>query len=96
MQEKEQHLQQPIRFVILGVPYSIIPSDDLSEDEIHELIEYVKGLVNIYSQKGADEQQIPLLVALHIADEHRKLQASYETPLYRLVEKLHTAIEDAE
>ena len=96
MQQKEQQPQQAIRFVILGVPYSIIPNEELSEDEIHELIEYVKGLVKSYSQKGADEQQIPLLVALHIADEMRKLQASYETPLYRLVEKLHIAIEDAE
>ena len=96
MQEKEQQHQQAIRFVILGVPYSIRPSDDLSEDDILELIEYVKGLVNSYSQKGFDEQKIPLLVAFHIADELRRLQASYETPLYRLVEKLHIAIEDAE
>ena len=96
MQQKEQQPQQAIRFVILGVPYSIIPSEELSEDELHELIEYVKRLVNSYSQKGADEQQIPLLVALHIADEKRRLQASYEAPLHRLVEKLHIAIEDAE
>lgn len=95
MEEKGQE-QQSIRFVILGVPYSIRPSDDLSEDDIHELIDYVKGLVSSYSQKGYDEQKIPLLVAFHIADEMRRLQASYEAPLHRLVEKLHIAIEDAE
>ncbi len=95
MQQKEQE-QQAIRFVILGVPYSIRPSEDLSAEDIHELIEYVKGLVSSYSQKGFDEQKIPLLVAFHIADELRRLQASYETPLHRLVEKLHVAIEDAD
>ncbi len=91
MQEQEN---QAIRFVILGTPYSIKPSDDLPREDIHELIEYVKGLVESYTQKGFDEQKIPLLVAFHVADEMRRLQHFYEAPLQQLVDKLQGAIEE--
>ncbi len=80
--------------MILGTPYTIKPSEELTADNINELVEYVKNLVETYLRKGFDEQRIPLLVAFHIADEKRRLQEKYELPLHRIVERLQFAIED--
>ncbi len=93
MQEQE-HDFKPIRFVILGTPYTIKPTEDLTSDNIKELVEYVKSLVESYLRKGFDEQRVPLLVAFHIADEKRRLQEKYELPLYRIVERLQFAIDE--
>ena len=93
MQEQE-HDFKPIRFVILGTPYTIKPTEDLTSDNINELVEYVRSLVESYLRKGFDEQRVPLLVAFHIADEKRRLQEKYELPLYRIVERLQFAIEE--
>ena len=93
MQEYENNFK-PIRFVILGTPYTIRPSEELTADNINELVEYVKNLVESYLRKGFDEQRIPLLVAFHIADEKRRLQEKYELPLHRIVERLQFAIEE--
>ncbi len=93
MQEYENDFK-PIRFVILGTPYTIKPSEELTVDNINELVEYVKDLVESYLRKGFDEQRIPLLVAFHIADEKRRLQEKYELPLHRIVERLQFAIEE--
>ena len=92
MNQQEQDFM-PIRFVILGTPYTIKPTKDLTPESIHELVEYVKSLVESYLRKGFDEQRVPLLVAFHIADEKSRLQEKYELPLYRMVERLQFAIE---
>ena len=91
--QEQAHDFRPIRFVILGTPYTIKPTEDLTADSINELVEYVKNLVESYLRKGFDEQRVPLLVAFHIADEKRRLQEKYELPLYRIVERLQFAIE---
>lgn len=93
MQQQKQDFM-PIRFVILGTPYTIKPTEDLTPEAINELVEYVKNLVESYIRKGFDEQRVPLLVAFHIADEKRRLQKKYELPLYRIVERLQFAIEE--
>ncbi len=97
MQEQE-HDFKPIRFVILGTPYTVKPTEDLTADNINKLVERVKSLVESYLRKGFDEQRVPLLVAFHIADEKRRLQESlqekYELPLSRMVEKLQFVIEE--
>ena len=85
---------KPIRFVILGTPYTIKPNEELTAENINELVEYVKNLVDSYLRKGFDEQRVPLLVAFHIADEKRRLQDKYELPLHRIVERLQFAIEE--
>ena len=92
--QKYENDFKPIRFVILGTPYTIKPSEELTADNINELVEYVKDLVESYLRKGFDEQRIPLLVAFHIADEKRRLQEKYELPLHRIVERLQFAIEE--
>ena len=92
--EQQVHDFKPIRFVILGTPYTIKPTEDLTADNINELVEYVKNLVESYLRKGFDEQRVPLLVAFHIADEKRRLQEKYELPLHRMVERLQFAIEE--
>ena len=94
MEQQEQDLTRPIRFVILGASYTIKPTEDLTEEAISELVEYVKSLVETYLRKGFDEQRVPLLVAFHIADEKRRLQEEYELPLHRIVERLQFAIEE--
>ena len=93
MEQQEQVLML-IRFVILGTPYTIKPTEELTPEAIKELVEYVKNLVESYLRKGFDEQRVPLLVAFHIADEKRRLQEKYELPLYRMVERLQFAIEE--
>jgi len=92
--EQQQHDLKPIRFVILGTPYTIKPTEELTPEAIAELVEYVKSLVESYLRKGFDEQRVPLLVAFHIADEKRRLQEEYELPLHRIVERLQFAIEE--
>ena len=92
--QQQEHELKPIRFVILGTPYTIKPTEELTAEAIAELVEYVKSLVESYLRKGFDEQRIPLLVAFHIADEKRRLQEKYELPLHRLVERLQFAIEE--
>jgi hypothetical protein len=92
--EQQVHDFKPIRFVILGTPYTIKPTEELTTDDINELVEYVKNLVESYLRKGFDEQRVPLLVAFHIADEKRRLQEKYELPLHRIVERLQFAIEE--
>ena len=47
----------PIRFVILGTPYTIKPTEELTPEAIHELVESVKSLVESYIRKGFDEQR---------------------------------------
>ena len=93
-QEQQEHEGKPIRFVILGTPYTIKPTEELTSEAIGELVDYVKALVESYLRKGFDEQRVPLLVAFHIADEKRRLQEKYELPLYRIVERLQFAIEE--
>ena len=92
MQQEQDFM--PIRFVILGTPYTIKPTEELTPEAINELIEYVKSLVESYLRKGFDEQRVPLLVAFHIADEKRRLQEKYESPLYRIAERLQFGIEE--
>ena len=94
MEQQELDLNKPMRFVILGTPYTIKPTEELTPEAITELIDYVKSLVESYLRKGFDEQRVPLLVAFHIADEKRRLQEKYELPLSRIVERLQFAIED--
>lgn len=94
MEQQEQNLNKPIRFVILGTPYTIKPTEELTSEAISELVDYVKSLVESYLRKGFDEQRVPLLVAFHIADEKRRLQEKYELPLHRIVERLQFAIEE--
>ena len=93
-QEQQEHEPKPIRFVILGTPYTIKPTEELPAEAITELVDYVKTLVESYLRKGFDEQRVPLLVAFHIADEKRRLQEKYELPLHRIVERLQFAIEE--
>ncbi len=94
MEQQEQDLNKPIRFVILGTPYTIKPTEELTSEAIDELIDYVKSLVESYLRRGFDEARVPLLVAFHIADEKRRLQEEYELPLHRMVERLQFAIEE--
>lgn len=94
MEQQEQDLNKPIRFVILGTSYTIKPTEELTAEAIAELIDSVKSLVDSYIRKGFDEQRVPLLVAFHIADEKRRLQEEYELPLHRIVERLQFAIEE--
>lgn len=93
MEQQEQELK-PIRFVILGTPYTIKPTEELTAEAIAELVDYVKSLVESYLRRGFDEARVPLLVAFHIADEKRRLQEEFELPLHRMVERLQFAIED--
>ena len=94
MEQQDQDLNKPIRFVILGTPYTIKPTEELTSEAISELIDYVKSLVESYLRRGFDEARVPLLVAFHIADEKRRLQEEYELPLHRIVERLQFAIEE--
>ena len=91
---QQEHEGKPIRFVILGTPYTIKPTEELTAEAIAKLVDDVKALVESYLRKGFDEQRVPLLVAFHIADEKRRLQEKYELPLYRIVERLQFAIEE--
>ena len=94
MEQQDQDINKPIRFVILGTPYTIKPTEELTSKAISELIDYVKSLVESYLRRGFDESRVPLLVAFHIADEKRRLQEEYELPLHRMVERLQFAIEE--
>ncbi len=84
---------QPIRFVILGIPYSIKPSDELSAEDIDILVTYVKNRIESYTKKGYDESRIPILVAFDIANELRELQKFYELPINRAIDKLKFVLE---
>ena len=84
---------QAIRFVILGIPYSIKPSDELSAENIDILITYVKNRIESYTHKGYDETRIPILVAFDIANELRELQKFYELPINRAIDKLKFVLE---
>lgn len=92
--QHQEHEVEPIRFVILGMPYTIRPTENLTVQDINDLVKSIKELVEFYSHKGYDERRIPLLIAFHIADENRQLQESYQLPLQRLVEKLQAVIEE--
>ncbi|MCY3740423.1 MAG: hypothetical protein OXH00_05340 [Candidatus Poribacteria bacterium] len=94
MEQQEQDLNKPIRFVILGTPYTIKPTEELTAEDIGKLVDQVKSLVESYLRRGFDEARVPLLVAFHIADEKRRLQEEYELPLHRIVERLQFAIEE--
>ena len=84
---------QSIRFVILGIPYSIKPTDELSAENIDVLISYVKNRVDSYAKKRFDETRIPMLVAFDIANELRELQKFYELPINRAIDKLKFVLE---
>ncbi len=84
---------QAIRFVILGIPYSIKPSEELSAEDIDVLITYVKNRVDSYAKKRYDGTRIPMLVAFDIANELRELQKFYELPINRAIDKLKFVLE---
>jgi len=94
-EEESQPAQdnQAIRFVILGIPYSIKPTEELSAADIDVLVDYVKNRVESYSQKGYDHTRIPMLVAFDIANEVRELQKFYELPINRAIDKLKIVLE---
>lgn len=87
------HDSQAIRFVILGIPYSIKPSEELSAEDIDVLVAYVKNRVESYANKRYDETRIPMLVAFDIANELRELQKFYELPINRAIDKLKFVLE---
>ncbi len=93
--EDQQSTQdvQAIRFVVLGIPYSIKPSEELNADDIEVLISYVKNRVDSYAKKRYDESRIPMLVAFDIANELRELQKFYELPINRAIDKLKFVLE---
>lgn len=84
---------QAIRFVILGIPYSIKPSEELSAEDIDVLVAYVKNRVESYANKRYEEARIPMLVAFDIANELRELQKFYELPINRAIDKLKFVLE---
>ena len=86
--QQQEHEIEPIRFVILGMPYTIKPTEDLTAKDIDQLVKSIKELVDSYSHKGYDERRIPLLVAFHIADEKRQLQALHDNEK-RQLQALH-------
>ena len=94
-EEDKQSTQdvQAIRFVILGIPYSIKPSEELSAEDIDVLIAYVKNRVESYANKRYEEARIPMLVAFDIANELRELQNFYELPINRAIDKLKFVLE---
>lgn len=94
-EEDKQSTQdvQAIRFVILGIPYSIKPSEELSAEDIDVLVAYVKNRVESYANKRYEEARIPMLVAFDIANELRELQKFYELPINRAIDKLKFVLE---
>lgn len=94
-EEDKQSTQdvQAIRFVILGIPYSIKPSEELSAEDIDVLVTYVKNRVESYANKRYEEARIPMLVAFDIANELRELQKYYELPINRAIDKLKFVLE---
>lgn len=82
-----------IRFVVLGIPISIKPTEDLTAEDIDILVSYVKNRVESFRQKGYDESRIPILVAFDIANELRELQKFYELPINRAIDKLKFVLE---
>ena len=94
-EEDKQSTQevQAIRFVILGIPYSIKPSEELSAEDIDVLVAYVKNRVESYANKRYEEARIPMLVAFDIANELRELQNFYELPINRAIDKLKFVLE---
>lgn len=90
---KSTQVGQAIRFVILGIPYSIKPTEELTAEDIDVLITYVKNRIERYSQKGYDHTRIPILVAFDIANELRELQQFYEHPINRAIDKLKFVLE---
>ncbi|MCG9129535.1 hypothetical protein JT359_18250 [Candidatus Poribacteria bacterium] len=94
-EEESQPAQenQAIRFVIMGIPYSIKPTDELSAADIDVLVTYVKNRVESYTQKGYDHSRIPMLVAFDIANEVWEIQKFYELPINRAIDKLKIVLE---
>jgi hypothetical protein len=97
-QETEEEKQpngesKAIRFVILGIPYSIKPTDELTAEDIDILVTYVKQRIESFMQKGYDHTRIPILVAFDIANELRELQEFYELPINRAIDKLKFVLE---
>lgn len=97
-QRKEEEQQptpetKPIRFVVLGIPYSIKPTDELTAEDIDVLVTYVKKRIESYTNKGYENTRIPILVAFDIANELRELQQYYELPINRAIDKLKIVLE---
>ena len=82
-----------IRFVILGVPYSIKPTEELTAEDIDILVTYVKQRIESFTQKGYDHTRVPILAAFDIANELRELQKFYELPINRAIDKLKFVLE---
>lgn len=92
-ENQPEQVGQSIRFVILGIHYTIRPTDELTAEDIDILITYVKNRIDRYSQKGYDHTRIPILVAFDIANELRELQQFYELPINRAIDKLKFVLE---
>ena len=82
-----------IRFVILGIPYSIRPTEELTAEDIEILVAYVKQRIESFTQKGYDHTRVPVLAAFDIANELRDLQKYYELPINRAIDKLKFVLE---
>ena len=50
--------------------------------------------LNLISERALTSKGFRCSLRFHIADEKRRLQAKYELPLYRIVERLQFAIDE--
>ena len=85
----------PVKVNIFNSQYSIKPSENLTEDDIRELADYVDQLMHQASQNGAhDKLSVAIMVALNIAARMCEDQKQYAHSIRQLVGRIDEAIAD--
>jgi cell division protein ZapA (FtsZ GTPase activity inhibitor) len=85
----------PVKVNIFNSQYSIKPSENLTEDDIRELADYVDRLMHQASQSGAhDKLSIAIMVALNIAARMCEDQKQHAHSIRQLVGRIDEAIAD--
>ena len=81
-----------VKVEIFNNQYLIKPTDNLSEDDIRILANYVDQLMRQVSRKGYDQRSVAILVALNIAEQMYKERKSASDLIHRLIQGLDEAM----
>ena len=86
----------PITVEIFGGQYTIRPTDNLTEDDIRALANYVDQMVRQTSEMGYDRHNSTILAALNIAFQLHGERKQLNDRIHQLVQVINVVIGEEE
>ena len=84
----------PIKVNIFNTQYTIKQTDNLTEDDIRALADYVDRMMRQFSQKGYDSLSVAIMASLNIVAQMYEEQKRYAGAIRHLVQMMDEAMAD--